>query len=366
MNVEAGSAAAPHGAGDDAAKALTALQRGVPATRMRDYGLDDADTAVLTALTVADPAWEDRADALAAEHVERAERLIAAGQNQRAAQALEWAGAVAGVGQLAFNHDVPRKVAQFGQSTRYYERSAGLAGIGYHRLRLQDADRPTLYGWRFPHHAARGCVIIAGGLSGWGAAYFGMARAFNARGLSVILAEAPGQGETRMVSGLYLSRASVAQLAPFIDAAVAESPRVGIMGNSFGGLIAAHAAAREPRIAACCINGAIPNCIVPDFRTAREQMEAAFGLEDQALEAAVADFAFDPAATPLRCPVLIVQGGADPLVPLDAQDGFLDATARDRATTLTWADGEHTIYNHAADRDASVAAWFVDQLNGGE
>lgn len=350
--------------GEDRMKAVTALHRAVPQTRMRDYGMAALDAAALNALTGEAESWDEAAVELAKRRLEAADRLIALSQDCRAAQEIEWAAAALLVGQLAFNHDHPRKVELYLRSQALYARAAELSQENHRRILLRDGDANELFGWAFPRDAAHGCVIIVGGLSGWGSAYFGMARAFNRRGLAVILAEIPGQGETRMSSGLYLSRAGVSTLAPFIAEALDHAPAVGIMGNSFGGLIAAHIAAGDGRISACCINGAVPVQSVPDFRMISEQMEAAFGATGASLDAKVTAFSFDPTETPIKAPVLIVEGGADPLIPLGAQAGFLADGSGAQATVLTWADGEHTIYNHAADRDALVSAWFADQLSG--
>ena len=41
----------------------------------------------------------------------------------------------------------------------------------------------------------------------------------------------------------------------------------------------------------------------------------------------------------------------------------LDGAISADATLQLWADGEHTIYNHAAERTAFVADWFAGRLN---
>ena len=110
-----------------------------------------------------------------------------------------------------------------------------------------------------PTAAASATVVVWGGLSGWGAAYLGAADAFTARGLACLLAEGPGQGEPRLSDRLYVDEHVTDGFARFLDA-VAADPRlgepVGVQGNSFGGLFAAHLAAQDPRVGACVVNGA--------------------------------------------------------------------------------------------------------------
>lgn len=123
-------------------------------------------------------------------------------------------------------------------------------------------------------------------------------------------------------------------------------------------------AAADARIAACCINGAPDRCIQPPFRTAMEQMVALFGKRDlEGLESTMAALAFDPRAAPIRCPVLVLEGGADPIVPLGSQDVFPANNTDDRSNKLTWPDGEHAIYNHASERNQRTAEWFVQCLS---
>jgi hypothetical protein len=50
------------------------------------------------------------------------------------------------------------------------------------------------------------------------------------------------------------------------------------------------------------------------------------------------------------------------LVRLEDQQPFLDAAVNPDATLRVWDDGEHTIYNHAAERTAFVADWFAQRL----
>lgn len=96
----------------------------------------------------------------------------------------------------------------------------------------------------------------------------------------------------------------------------------------------------------------------------RDQVSMAFGLDGDALEAALIDFSFDAEATPLDLPMLILEGGEDKLVPPGAQLGFLGqwGLADRNVLVRTWADGLHTIYNHANERNGLIAAWLADRF----
>jgi pimeloyl-ACP methyl ester carboxylesterase len=68
---------------------------------------------------------------------------------------------------------------------------------------------------------------------------------------------------------------------------------------------------------------------------------------------------FDGERAPLACATLVLEGGADPLVPAGTQQSFLVGNRHPLSRLETWPDGEHTIYNHAAARNAVAAEWFA-------
>jgi alpha-beta hydrolase superfamily lysophospholipase len=96
---------------------------------------------------------------------------------------------------------------------------------------------------------------------------------------------------------------------------------------------------------------------------ARAQLAAALGTADEDRLTAVLDaLRFDPDRHRIACPVLVLHGGADPLVPDPAIQAPFAEAAGTRGELRTWPDGEHTLYNLAAERDATVADWFADHL----
>jgi len=108
------------------------------------------------------------------------------------------------------------------------------------------------------------------------------------------------------------------------------------------------------------VNGAPATPVVPTQRTAREQLAALVGDPDRVAEV-MASLRFDPDRQQIPSPLLLLHGGLDPLASYPDQEPFLKAAAA--GTLRTWPDGEHTIYNHAAERDAYTADWFTDVLD---
>lgn len=347
-------------------KAAQALARAVPVTRMVDYGVPlGAALDVHQALTAQDaPRWEAVCAARAEPLAQLADRAQAEGRVDTAAWAWRATAALLQCAQLAFNADTPCKADLYRQAHAALLRHASLAG-DLEALQL-DTPAGALHGWLCrPARATQAAVVLVGGLSGWGSVYLDMARALARRGILAVLAEGPGQGLTRLQSGLRMGPHTLPLLARFVDlASLRGATRIGVWGNSFGGLFAAQLAARDARVRAACINGAPMAPQVPGFRTAREQMEAAFGTSgDDALAGVLQALSLDPARQRIQGPVLVLEGGCDPLVPPGSQDAFLGLSTRPQHSAVwRWPDGEHTLYNHAQERDARVADWFAAVL----
>lgn len=191
------------------------------------------------------------------------------------------------------------------------------------------------------------------------------AEALARRGLATVLLEAPGQGETRLFGGLVLDERVDQAFSATLDVVQAQTGYdgpYGVWGNSFGGLLAARAAVHDRRFGACCVNGADANPRPRPFRTASEQAQALLGVgTDDEIAAVFRTLWLDPAADQTAAAVLVLHGGADPLVTLDQQKVFLDLSAQ--PTLRVWEDGEHTIYNHSDERTEFACDWFRTQLS---
>lgn len=346
---------------DGLAERLASAKRATPRSRMIDYGLTAADADYLFALTADDcQEWWVAAESLGERHVTAAQRHTDGGRPALARLEREHAAAAFNIGQLVIYRDDEVKRRLYARASACLEANASEPGCDYRRLVLPNGAGQSLYAWDFPLTDPIGRVVMFGGLSGWGASFIGFARKLARQRIAAILAEAPGQGETRLAEGLHLSREALPPAMGFVDAAAAGSKPVALVGFSFGGLIAAHLAAGAPVVAALCTNGSPVAIDTLDHPAEREQFGAAFGTEEEdELLRRVRGFAFDASAEVLRCPVLSLEGGADPLVPPGTWRGFV-GERQDIATPVVWEDGLHTLYNHAGERDALIAAWLAD------
>ncbi|MGI3224232.1 hypothetical protein ACRJ4B_10110 [Streptomyces sp. GTA36] len=73
---------------------------------------------------------------------------------------------------------------------------------------------------------------------------------------------------------------------------------------------------------------------------------------------------FDPDEHRIGCLLLLLHGGRAPLARYEDQEPFLSAADPATWTVRIWPDGEHTLYNHAAERDALTGDWFTNHLTG--
>ncbi|MEH0573031.1 prolyl oligopeptidase family serine peptidase [Streptomyces sp. B21-108] len=344
---------------------VAAQHRAMPFTRLTDCGMDPADARQLLTDTAAGTPWQAAAAAIAQTQLERARRAEDSEHRTTAWQAYRYASAAWMFAQLAHQRDTVEKRDLY---ARHTAATAALAPA-VERVEIPYRDG-RLGGWLClpPTGEAQATVIVWGGLSGWGAAYLPVADAYTSRGLACLLAEGPGQGESRLRHGMYVDERVTDGFARFLDLVEADTRlggAIGIQGISFGGLFAAHLAAADPRVGAVVVNGAPAAPSVPEYRTAREQMAAVVGTDDLSRVTEVMDaLRFAPHKHRIACPLLVLHGGQDPLARYEDQEPFLRAADPATATVRIWPDGEHTLYNHAAERDALTGDWFTDHLTG--
>ncbi|WP_020495864.1 alpha/beta hydrolase family protein [Sciscionella marina] len=342
---------------------IEALWRAMPVTRMLDNGVDYADVLTMQRRTAEGVAWDEAAEELATTQLERARSAERHGHVATAIAAHRAAAADLLFAQMAFNFDDARKRALYEAFAEAVGNAAALADPPWQREEIP-FGHGRMNGWLLrPATEPIGAVVVFGGQSGWGAAYLPQADALLRRGMAVLLAEGPGQGETRMCHEILLDVDVRAAYSAFVDRALAVAPKAGLWGNSLGGLYAATTAAADRRVSAVCVNSAPAQPRLLQFRTFAEQAAAMLGTsEPDAIQDNFDRIAFRPGADRIHCPLLVLHGEADPIVRAEEQQPFLDA-ARD-ATLRVWDDGEHTIYNHAQERTAYVADWFADQFAG--
>lgn len=205
------------------------------------------------------------------------------------------------------------------------------------------------------------------GADGWREAYFTGAEYLLERGLSVLLLDGPGQGETRLFGGVHFDidyGAACSAALEHLQEKFGKRP-IGIWGNSMGGHLAAVAAARDARFAACCVNGGSIRPLETLDRYPRfiDKLAAMVGTTDaEEVLAVMRYYDLTSGVDAIRCPLLVLHGGADLVfLPENARRIYAGASSRDK-TMLYWDDGDHCLYNHAHEKHCMVSDWFHDRL----
>jgi dienelactone hydrolase len=192
--------------------------------------------------------------------------------------------------------------------------------------------------------------------------------AFLEQGLAVLALEWPGSGESSLhvpptpdCDDFLEGVIAVVSGEPAIDAS-----RIGLVGFSLGGAVAAVAAANDRRV------GAIV-AVTPPFDPRpwlaraqpllRRHLTTIAGGEEQ-LTRLTSGFALPGVMERMRCPVLVFGAGRDLIVPPEEAIRFCIA-AGERGTLLWYPDGRHGLYEELVDWTTEAARWLNSVLVGG-
>ena len=190
---------------------------------------------------------------------------------------------------------------------------------------------------------------------------------FLARGIATLVFDGPGQGEGEYdfpIRGNYETATSAvidyAQTRDDIDAA-----RLGMWGVSLGGYYSPRSAAHDNRIKACiALSGPydwgeawdrLPGLTREAFRV------RSHSANDDEARAVAATLSLKDCAKNIACPIFIVTGKLDSVVPWqDAQR--LAAEVQGPATLLTIEDGNHVVNNRGYKWRTQSADWMAGVL----
>ena len=211
------------------------------------------------------------------------------------------------------------------------------------------------------------CVVMAMGLDSAKEEMDAYEQVFLARGLATLAFDGPGQGEAEYdfpIRGDY--EVAVRAVASWLEErGDVDAARLGLWGVSLGGYYAPRAAAYEPRIKACiALSGPY------DWGEAWERLpgltRAAFRVRshsgsDEEARAKAATLTLEDAAHRIACPLFIVAGRLDRLVPA-AHAERLAAEAKGPTTLLMIEDGGHVANNRAYRYRTQSADWMAERL----
>jgi pimeloyl-ACP methyl ester carboxylesterase len=354
---------------DDRRAELDALLRAMPLARLSSSGMEYADAQNLRSMAAAGVDWVKAGAWLAERNLRLAKKALGAGHRITARTYFRYASACFRFAQNAVPTDSEIKKRLYRSMVVAFADAAALDDRPVEHWNTQYEDG-NICGWLMRPSAsvASPLVIVLGGFDGWREEHHPGATALVERGISALLVDLPGQGETRLFHRLFL-RGDVHRAFSRIIDVLADDPRLngrfGIWGNSFGGCLAARAAIADERLKACCVNGGASRPLEfperhPRFFAKVEAMIGSCGVDRAA--AVLKEMDITASLGELHCSLLQLHSANDPVFSLPNARRVHDLAASLDKTLLVWADGDHCLYNHASERNCAVADWFCERI----
>jgi len=295
-----------------------------------------------------------------AEGAEAAGRTVTAGEAwRRAALCWHW-------GKFVFTDHPEEQRAAHERTVACFRRGAGTLSPPAEPVRVPYAGSTLAAYLRIPPGEPGPVVIMIPGLDSVKEELQATAEYMLRRGLAVIAIDGPGQGEAEYefpIEPAY--ERVVTAVADYLKGRDDLNPdRLGVFGVSLGGYYAARSAAYEPRVRAA-VDLAGPYRWDQDWDALPSQTRTTFQTRSgaaspaQARERAAALTLTDAAAR-ITCPLLVVHGGRDRLIPAYHAERL--AREAPGAELMLYPDGSHGVTNHAFESRAAMADWLAARL----
>jgi len=192
---------------------------------------------------------------------------------------------------------------------------------------------------------------------------------FLRRGIAALSIDGPGQGESSLRLKIRPDYEKVigAAIDYLEQRGDVDAARVGLLGSSLGGYYAPRAAAFEPRVKA-----AVGSCGPYDFSECFESMPqmtreaymlySGAGDMDEALELS-RKMSLKGAAERITCPLLVLHGKQDPLIPWQQGKRIADEAGGPTEFVL-FEEGVHSLSNIPYRGNPMIADWLAEHLGG--
>lgn len=211
-------------------------------------------------------------------------------------------------------------------------------------------------------------VIVMGGLDSVKEELQQVADYFLDRGMATLGLDGPGQGETGLT--LKIEPASEKPVGAAIDflegLGEIDATRIGLYGQSLGGYYVVRASAFEARIKAA-VASAGPFTVAdhwehlpPMTRAGYQYRTGASSPEDARKRVAALDLT--GVAERVTCPLLVLHGSADEIVPFS--NGERIAREAQNATFRPYEGGNHSLSNRHYEVRTGLADWMAQQIGG--
>jgi pimeloyl-ACP methyl ester carboxylesterase len=315
-------------------------------------------------------AWVETALELSDRNRERALRALVQGDRTLARRRFMEASAALRAAQTPLRDADPRKGRIYGRMVGDFAKAGHLGLPPVERVELPWKDS-RLSGWLHrPRDVIRPpVVLVLGGIDAWREEFAHGANELLERGLAVLLFDAPGQGESRVLDNVHMDGDIAAALNLAVDhllAAADLAPACGVWGNSMGGYLAALLASSDERIAACCVTGGSVFPAETHIRFPRflPKVQDLLGIQvAERADVVMRGFSLDEQTLrQLTCPLLVQHGAKDPVFRITNARLIHDLAGSIDRTWQEWEDGDHCLDNHAKEKFRRVGEWFASRL----
>lgn len=317
-------------------------------------------------------AWEDWCAAWVARgdvHLALGEASLAEGHRLSAGEHFTTAGACYHFGKFLFVHDIPQMRAAHEKAVAARMRALPLIDPPGERVAIP-WERSDLFGiLRKPRGVARPpLVVMVMGLDSTKEEMHTNEQVFLDRGMATLAFDGPGQGEAEYDHGILPEyERPVSAVMDWIGTRDdLDSARVGLWGVSLGGYYAPRAAAFEPRVKAC-VSLTGPFDFAEAFDRAPGLTQAAVIARTRAgdetgARAVVRRMSLADVAHRITCPIYIVAGALDRVIPPDHPER-LAAAVSGPVTLNIVADGGHVANNRPYKYRTQVGDWMASCLS---
>jgi dienelactone hydrolase len=309
--------------------------------------------------------WSDEAY----RHEELADEAKKLGRTVTATDAYLRASIYYHYGKHLFAHDPEQYLAAHRSVVKCYRAAAVNFDPPIERIEIPFSGSTIVGNLRKPRGVDRPPVaIILPGLDACKEELHTWCDSFVRRGMATVAIDGPGQGETAFFLPITKEWGKV--IGAVLDALEKRSDidgfNVAVVGQSLGALYAPLAAAFEPRIKAC-----VSNCGPFDFGAVLPTMPAASqetfrvrsGARDlpEAYEIA-RGLTLEGVAQRIKCPLLVVYGAGDKLIPVSEGERLAKATSGP-TDFVVFPEGNHVCFNISYKFRPLTADWTFEHLN---
>jgi alpha-beta hydrolase superfamily lysophospholipase len=211
-------------------------------------------------------------------------------------------------------------------------------------------------------------VLVHGGVDGWSMDWENLALPLVAEGMTAVVIDGPGQGETRFTHRHYLTARwldAYEQVCDFLVERAAGMP-VAAVGNSMAAALVVLIASRYPVFSAVCSNGPVGDMVAQLARRTYARKLASFCGDDPTAEqvrAAFASMRLTADRITLASPFLLLQGDADPMVSVEDGTTVLEWVPSADKRMALFEGGEHVINRYPGDKHHLISTWLSDRMD---